>query len=446
MRDLPLRVQFYIGFLLLATLAVAGYCVATVTFTSSLISTIVGCALLVFIADSYPVRLAWGNQIEITVSCALKTATAIVFGPQVTILMTLLGTVIGEIRLRRAWYKVIFNTAVMTLIFGAMGFVYDLLYDGVRMPFHSAQNAFAVALMVALYLLVDIQVTLVLSMVAQTSWFHIWKANFRDSIWNDLTVIPLGAVMAQLWLYRPWSVLALLLPLIVVRQSFQFIAEYQRQTREALVSMADAIDQRDPSTFQHSRRVAEVAGAIAEEMGLAREDVEIVRLAAQLHDLGKIGMSNALLFKPGRFDNQELAEFRRHPEIGADMIKSFRLFSEGQDLIRGHHERYDGKGYPLGLMGDNILLGSRILAVADSLDAMTSQRIYNSPLAIEEAVEELRKNKGTQFDPNAVEAFLQVLKHWGGKLPWSEQEEEVAGVTIKEGNHVPEPAGHKAPL
>ena len=422
MRSLPLKAQLYIIALSLVALPVAAYCAATLTLSPLLVLEIIVLALIVFFADSYPVILAQGSYAEITVSCAVKTAVAIVLGPQVTIIVTLLGTALGEIRLGRVWHKAIFNASAMTLTFGAMSLAYELLYDGVRMPFHSVQNALVVVCMLLLYLLVDIQVTVVVALAMRTSWFHIWKVNFRDSVWNDLTIIPLGALMAQLWLYRPWSVIALLLPIIVVRQSFQYIAEYQRQTREALVNMADAIDQRDPNTFEHSHRVAAVAEAIGRELHLPPEDVETIRLAARLHDLGKIGMGNALLFKAGKFEAKELSEFRRHPDIGADMIKSFRLFNEGQDLIRYHHERYDGKGYPQGLAGEDIVLGGRILAVADSLDAMTSLRIYRSPFTIEQAVEELLRNRSLQFDPDVVDAFLRVLKGWGGRLPWSEQE------------------------
>ena len=423
MRSLPLRAQLYIVVVGLVALAAIAYCAATLTFSPLLILEIIVLVALVSFADSHPVDLAQGHYAEVTVSCALKTAVAIVMGPQVAIIISLFGTALGEVRLRRAWHKGVFNSATMTLTFLGMGLTYELLYDGVRMPFNSVRNALAVIGMILVYFLMDTgQVTAIVSMQARTSWFHIWKVNYRESIWNNLTIIPLGALMAQLWLYRPWSVLALLLPIIVVRQSFQFIVELQRQTQESLVSMADAIDQRDPSSFQHSLRVATISEAIADEMHLTPEGIETIRLAARLHDLGKIGMSNALLFKPGKFDEQELAEFRRHPDIGADMVKSFRLFNEGKDLIRYHHERYDGKGYPQGLAGEDIVLGSRILNVADSLDAMTSRRLYKSAFTIEQAVEELLKNKGLQFDPDVVDAFLPVLQRWGGKLPWSEQE------------------------
>jgi putative nucleotidyltransferase with HDIG domain len=406
---------------LAVALVLAAASVLSLRYSHFLALEIVIFTLAICLADFYPIALPQEGNAEVTISCALKTTAAIVFGPYVTILITLFGTILAELMLRRSWYKALFNAAEMTLTFASMSVVYELLYDGYRTPFHSLQNAGAICAMVLAYYLVNTGlVTMIVALATNTSFLRIWKACFRDTLWNNLTIIPLGAVIAALWLYRPWSVFALALPMVAVRQSFQYIADLQRQTREALVSMADAIDQRDPSTYQHSQRVAIIAEAIAAELQLSEEDVETIRMAARLHDLGKIGMSNALLFKPGRFSDDEQAEFRRHPLISAELVKGFRLFSEGQGLILHHHERYDGAGYPMGLAGEEIPLGSRILAVADSLDAMTSWRVYRAAMPLADAIKEVEKNKGTQFDPGTVDAFMRVVKGWGGKLPWPE--------------------------
>jgi putative nucleotidyltransferase with HDIG domain len=412
----------YIGVLLVLTVSLATLSLASLSFSPGIVLIIVIFALAVCIADLYPIVLPFEGNAELTVSCAFNTVAAITFGPYTTIIIALVGTTLAEVILRRTWYKTVFNTAQITLTFATMSLAYELLYDGVRVPFHSLQNTAAMGCMLLIYFLLNTGlVATIVSLSTGTTFVHIWRTNLRALSWNDLTVIPLGAVMAMLWDYRPWSIFALLLPLAVVRQSFQFVNDLQRQTREALISMADAIDRRDGSTYQHSQRVATLAEAIAQQLDLPMEEVEMVRMAARLHDVGKIGMSNALLFKPGAFDARELAEFRQHPLIGADLVKSFRLFNQGHDLILYHHERYDGKGYPSGLAGENIPLGSRILAVADSLDAMTAQRVYRAPVPLDEAVAELVRNKGTQFDPEMVEAFLRALERWGGKLPWSEE-------------------------
>jgi putative nucleotidyltransferase with HDIG domain len=427
MRSLPLKAQLYIVLILLSTVCVAGYAVSQITFTPLINLQILLFALAICVADAYPIALPLQENAEVSMSSAIKTAAVLIFGLPITIVVTLVGTLLSEVWLRRSWYKALFNVADITLTFAVMSIAYELIYDGARSPFHSLQNAAGVCAMILTYYVVNIGlVTIILSLTTGASFWHVWKANFRDVSWNILTIIPLGAVMAFLWDYRPWSVVVLVLPMIVVRQSFQFIAELQQQTRAALVSLADTIDQRDPDTFQHSQRVARLAEAIAEAMELPYEELEVVRMAGRLHDLGKIGMSNALLFKPGRFDAQETAEFRRHPTIGAELVRSFRLFNEGQVLIRCHHECYDGTGYPANLAGEAIPVGSRILAVADSFDAMTSRRVYQAAKPIAVAMEELVRRSGSQFDPAVVAAFQRVITAWDGVLPWQRPEVEAA--------------------
>lgn len=421
MRAMPLRAKIYVGAVVAVTLVVAALSLRGPALQSLEPFEMAVLVLAIVLTDFFPIALPQESNAEVTISCAVKTATAIALGPHATLIVALVGTFVAELAMRREWYKVVFNTAEMSLTFYTMSLVYNSLYDGSRVPFHSLQNAVAlVGVLLAYYVINTGLVTTVVSLASGARLVHIWKANFRDSMWNNLTIIPLGAVTAALWLYSPWSVLALALPMIAVRQSFQYIADLQKQTREALVGMADAIDRRDPSTYQHSQRVAQIADAIAVEIGMPTEEVEVTRMAGRLHDLGKIGMANALLFKPGRFDEQEQAEFRHHPEIGAGLVKGFRLFREGQNLILYHHERFDGKGYPAGLAGEEIPLGSRILAAADSFDAMTAQRVYRQPLSIAQAREEVSRNSGTQFDPQVAVALLRVLDDWRGRLPWTE--------------------------
>ncbi len=421
MQSLPGKAQAYIIAVVIGALVLTLWSLPMIGAGDMLYLTIATLtfALGIFVADLYPIRLITDANAEVTVSCALKTAVAIIYGPAVAILATLLGTAAAEAGIRRDWFKAVFNTAEMVITTAAMSVVYQWGYDGIDVqPFHSAQNAVAVIGMVLTYLLINTgMVTGIVALVSGARFAHVWKVNFFDSLWNNLTIIPLGAVLATLYIYRPWSVVVLVLPMVVVRKSFEYIAEFKRQTEQALVKMADAIDQRDPSTYAHSERVADIATSIAEEMDLPVDEVEIIHMAGRLHDLGKIGMSNELLFKPTAFDQQELGRFQQHPLIGAHLVNSFRLFEEGELLIRHHHERYDGEGYPSRLVGQDIPLGSRILAVADSFDAMTSRRVYRPALSTEEALAELVANKGTQFDPEVVDAFLAVLHRRADPVP-----------------------------
>jgi diguanylate cyclase (GGDEF)-like protein/putative nucleotidyltransferase with HDIG domain len=170
-------------------------------------------------------------------------------------------------------------------------------------------------------------------------------------------------------------------------------------------SLARAVDTRDAYTGSHSERVADLVARIAERMGLTPADVELARLAGSLHDLGKLAIPEEILRKPGRLTESERLVLERHPQIGFRMLESLGVDPVADWVLR-HHERWDGTGYPDGLAGEDIPLGARIIFVADAFDAMTSDRIYRNPVSVREAVEELERCSGTQFDPDVVQAFL----------------------------------------
>jgi putative nucleotidyltransferase with HDIG domain len=174
--------------------------------------------------------------------------------------------------------------------------------------------------------------------------------------------------------------------------------------------LAQAIDARDHYTHSHSENVARYAVCIAAEMGLSANDVELIREACELHDLGKIGVEDSILGKVSELNEEEWEQIRRHPTIGAQILEPLTFLNGVIDLIKQHHEHYDGSGYPEKRSGGNILMGARIINVADAYEAMRSARSYRkTPLSKEEAISEIRKNSGRQFDPEVVEAFLRVV-------------------------------------
>jgi diguanylate cyclase (GGDEF)-like protein/putative nucleotidyltransferase with HDIG domain len=178
---------------------------------------------------------------------------------------------------------------------------------------------------------------------------------------------------------------------------------------KAAASLAHAVDARDAYTGRHSYVVAELSARVADLLGLDAEEVELVRLAGSLHDLGKLAIPEEILRKPGTLSDAELLVLRRHPQIGFRMLRSLGVEPVSTWVLH-HHERWDGRGYPHGLGGEDIPLGSRILFVADAYDAMTSDRIYQEHIAHEEAVAELERCAGTQFDPQVVAVFVRSVK------------------------------------
>jgi response regulator RpfG family c-di-GMP phosphodiesterase len=183
------------------------------------------------------------------------------------------------------------------------------------------------------------------------------------------------------------------------------LAETYESTLQALVT---ALDLRDNETHGHSYRVVQYARVVAERIGVTEPYLTWIRRGAILHDVGKIGVPDAILRKPGKLTEDEWVQMRMHPEMGYEMLKHIPFLKPALDIVLYHQERYDGKGYPTGLEGEDIPLGARIFAVVDTFDAMTSDRPYRAALTMQDVRDELLRYSGTQFDPQVVDAFLSI--------------------------------------
>jgi putative nucleotidyltransferase with HDIG domain len=186
-------------------------------------------------------------------------------------------------------------------------------------------------------------------------------------------------------------------------------AETQSAYLGAIRALAAALDARDPYTAGHSERVSALSVLIARQLALSEAEVDIIRLGALLHDIGKIGVADHILRKPGPLSTDEFEQIRRHPGLGARILRKVPFLEPHLAIVELHHERPDGKGYPFGLLGDNIPLDARIVHVADAFDAMTSARAYRPARAASVALVELQRYSGTQFDPASVDALREAL-------------------------------------
>jgi len=180
--------------------------------------------------------------------------------------------------------------------------------------------------------------------------------------------------------------------------------------KNTVKALAAAVDARDHYTCGHSQRVTKYALLGGTALSLPAEELEVIEYASTLHDIGKIGVSDTILCKPGHLTSEEWVIMRQHPEIGAKILEDIPFLEEARELVLYHHERYDGKGYPEGLAGKDIPMGARLIAIADAFDTMTTDRAYRPVLGIDYAISELYRCSGTQFCPVAVEAFISGLK------------------------------------
>jgi putative nucleotidyltransferase with HDIG domain len=197
-------------------------------------------------------------------------------------------------------------------------------------------------------------------------------------------------------------------------RQYQTILEAFKNT---ISTLAAAIDARDPSACGHSLRVMEYADMTGVYFSLSAEEMETLRYAAMLHDIGKLDISSQILNKPGPLTHEEWQIIRKHSATGASLLKEITFLEKSSELVLFHHERFDGGGYPKGLKGDDIPLGARIIAVADAFDTMTTGRAYRSAITIEEAIQELQRCSGSQFCPMVLTAFISGLRiHTGAGL------------------------------
>jgi HD-GYP domain-containing protein (c-di-GMP phosphodiesterase class II) len=237
-----------------------------------------------------------------------------------------------------------------------------------------------------------------------------WALSIRNVVIGMVSQVPLGWLMAEIAAtVGQWAAILFMVPLLLARYSFSKFTETRDLFFGSVSALSQAIDAKDGFTRGHADRVSRIAGAIAREMGLAESEIERVELAGLLHDIGKIGVEDRILMKPMRLDGDEQELMRRHPIYGASILEPSVALRPLVPMVLHHHENFDGSGYPEGLKGEAIPLGSRIIIVADAYEAMTSDRIYRKSIGHERAMEQLVKYKSIQFDPRVVRALEHLL-------------------------------------
>lgn len=188
------------------------------------------------------------------------------------------------------------------------------------------------------------------------------------------------------------------------------IRDLEQGYLDALAALANALEARDVETRGHTERLSRNGVRIAQQLALGSDDVESVRIGGLLHDIGKIGVPDAILRKPAKLTTEEFAVIKQHPIIGDRILAPIPQLQKARAVVLGHHERWDGNGYPFGLKGEDIPIPARVIAVVDVFDALTESRVYHAGESVITALEELRKGSGTHFDPKVVEAFFDVLQ------------------------------------
>lgn len=330
-------------------------------------------------------------------------------GPAWALAVAGLSELVAETVIRRKpAIKVAYNTSKKVIAVGLAG----LAYAGVGGS--AAVDAFQLnvpgfALAVAIFFLVDSGGTSVaVSVSTDLPLRSAWRRLVGGSLLFDFLSSPLALLLAFLYVeVQLIGIVVVTVPLFLIRHVYSVNLQLELVNRDLLELMVKAIEARDPYTSGHSLRVSKIAGSLARQLNLASKAIDEIETAALLHDVGKIYEEYAyILRKTGRLTSEEAALMRTHAIRSYELVRTISGFRDGVDLIvRHHHENFDGTGYPDGLAGDDIPLGARIIMVADTVDAMTTDRPYREALTFEQVLVELDRYTGSQFDPSIVRVF-----------------------------------------
>ncbi len=374
---------------------------------------LVAFALLGIACDSsfLPLTRITSANVRSSVAFIPLLASVLLFHHPWPMLISGLTALVVEVFIRRKpLERVWFNTAQYMLAVGTGAIVYKALGGSSNLnEFAFAPLPFA-ALVATFFLVNQGSVSVAVASGGGVSVWESWSRIAGGSLLYDFISSSLAVLLAFLYIrFQIMGLAALILPLFFVRHMYQMNLQVERVNRELLELMVKAIEARDPYTSGHSLRVSQYARQIARELGLTPKVVDQIGTAALLHDVGKIYEEFApLLRKEGRLTPEERMLMQAHPVRSADLagtIGEFRGRVQGD--IRNHHENFDGTGYPDGLSGESIPIGARIIMIADTIDAMTTDRPYRKALTLQRALEELSKHAARQFDPRLVDLVSQ---------------------------------------
>ena len=363
-------------------------------------------AALAIVAERYQFQLT--HRTHINVTTAAFVAMILLLPTPLPGLLALLAVGVGHVLRRRDPLEALFNIGQGALYVTAGALCFEATR---RLPLGPRMGDFgsvgSVVLTVAVLHLVNTAlVEVAAALHLGVSPLRLWRRALVDDLPVHATLSALGVVAGYLADDHPLAVPVLALPVVLVHRALRETVRLRGDTRDALAALVEIVELRDPYTAGHSRRVAATARALALRLGSTPDEADLIESAGRVHDVGKVGIDPAVLTKPGKLNDAEWDEMRRHPVLGADVVGRFAAYGADHRLVRHHHEAWDGGGYPDGLAGEDIPLGARILAVADTFDALTSDRPYRPGMSVDRALQILREGAGRQWDREVAAALV----------------------------------------
>lgn len=409
-----LRLQAKLFIIALALLGL-GAVLLTVQFTDGLSNErlITAAAFAVFMAIAMLFPLHVGFKTKLALDTSVIFAAILLFQPAIAVLIAASGTALAHLVRREPPFQAIFNTSQMALQAAAGSLLLAMVGWNVdHLQFsHPVQIAAIAGAAVVMYLINTLSVATVVGLQSGMAPLHVWyHSAVNVNRVEHLSQLGLGLLGAAVVDVHLWTLPLLVLLAFAVYLSLERHVQLRQQTVDAVESLADMVDLRDRYTADHSRRVAAYARELAIALDLTPDEVDLVERAARVHDIGKVLIDSRIISKGGPLDDAEWQEFKRHPVTGAEILSQFPQFALATRYVRHHHEQIDGRGYPDRLPGELIPFGARIIAVADSFDAMTSTRAYRPALSAENVLGEFQRQRGVQWDDRVVAVLLELIE------------------------------------
>ncbi|HUG17072.1 MAG TPA: HD-GYP domain-containing protein [Thermomicrobiales bacterium] len=410
---IPRRLQLYLLVVILTGVAIAvGLARHALTWEGydvALIAILLG--TLAALSDRFLLNLS--HQVTINVATAAQIAMILTLPAAWPALLVMLAIAVGHALRRAEWEETLFNVAQGGIYVAVAAGGYHATLGLIDAPSGWQHELATISSVVVASILLHLANTLLVSVAValqlRRSPLRTWFMNMAQDLWPHLALTALGFVAAVVAMSQPLALPLLAIPVILVRHAVRQMVQLRADTAAALAALVEIVELRDPYTAGHSRRVGEMARALALELGLTVEEADALESAGRVHDIGKLAIDPLVLTKPGKLDDAEWAEMQLHPVHGATVLARFNAYEQGYALVRHHHEAWDGSGYPDRLAGDDIPLGARILAVADTWDALTSNRPYRSGMDPATARRILEQGAGEQWDARVVAALIGCL-------------------------------------
>lgn len=419
-KELNLKTRIYLVniYIIAVALTVFTFNKYTIDFKRNLLD-ILFFAALAIISESLQV---YYNKLTISTGFTITLSSILILNPLAALIILSIGMAFRILKREDKYYhifnipfyKIMFNVSLMIISLIASSQVYELL-NGKYDVYNIQKAIIPVIVMSFTYFVVDYFLLCFL--------LHLWlniklstaiAQNAKMGFLNIIGMVPLGLIIVEAYrVYGYIGVLVIFGPIMLARYSFAMYAEMKKAYVNTVKALSLAIEAKDKYTEGHSERVVEYAEKIARKLKFSESHVESLKISSLLHDIGKIGIRESILNKPGKLTDDEYSKIKEHPIIGANIIKGIDALRNSIDVVKYHHERYDGSGYPEGLKGESVPIDAYIIAIADAYDAMCSDRPYRKAMTKEEAMEIIRQERGKQFHPAVVDAFFDILNSEG---------------------------------